>query len=360
VDGGWVSHDGARGYNLYRAPRLNFIPGDVALWRNHLERIYSEEAAEIELWCAHRAQRPSEKLNHALVMGGRQGIGKDTLLEPLRRAVGAWNFGEVTPMQMMGRFNGHLKAVVLRINEVRDRGETDRYGFYNHSKIIIAAPPDTLRIDEKNTKEYRIPNVCGVIITANEKRSLYLPDDDRRHFVAWSELCKDDFDADYWNRLWRWYYQGGLDAVAAHLLAVDLSGYDAKRPPRQTVAFRDIVSLSATPEDADMADALDYLGRPEAVTLSDIMDAALATRRHEFLHYLKNPGNGPKLKFRFEECGYAPVLNPENKAGHWQIGDRRQTIFARTEINHGARVMAARKRAELAGNVVPLKPKKPE
>ena len=76
--------------------------------------------------------------------GRAAGIGKDTILEPLRHAIGPWNFSEVTPVQMMGRFNGFLKAVVLRVNEVRDRGETDRYAFYNHSKIMIAAPPDTL------------------------------------------------------------------------------------------------------------------------------------------------------------------------------------------------------------------------
>ena len=39
----------------------------------------------IRLWMAHRVQRPHEKINHALVLGGDQGIGKDTLLEPVQR-----------------------------------------------------------------------------------------------------------------------------------------------------------------------------------------------------------------------------------------------------------------------------------
>jgi hypothetical protein len=38
-----------------------------------------------------------EKINHALILGGNQGVGKDTLLEPVKRAVGAWNFLEVSP-----------------------------------------------------------------------------------------------------------------------------------------------------------------------------------------------------------------------------------------------------------------------
>ena len=50
--------------------------------------------------------RPEEKINHALVLGGKQGIGKDTLLEPVKRAVGAWNWEEVSPQAMLKRFNG--------------------------------------------------------------------------------------------------------------------------------------------------------------------------------------------------------------------------------------------------------------
>ena len=45
---------------------------------------------------------------------------------------------------------------------------------------------------------------------------------------------KEDFDQDYWNKLWRWYDQGGAEHVAAYLAALDLSGFDAKAPPPKT------------------------------------------------------------------------------------------------------------------------------
>jgi hypothetical protein len=39
----------------------------------------------------------------------------------------------------------------------------------------------------------------GVIITTNHKTDgIYLPADDRRHFVAWSTLVKEAFAPDYW------------------------------------------------------------------------------------------------------------------------------------------------------------------
>ena len=61
-------------------------------------------------------------------------IGKDTLLEPVKRAVGPWNFVEVSPQQVLGRFNGFLKSVILRVSEARDLGEFDRFAFYDHTE----------------------------------------------------------------------------------------------------------------------------------------------------------------------------------------------------------------------------------
>jgi hypothetical protein len=72
------------------------------------------------------------------------------------------------------------------------------------SALHSAAPPDVLRIDEKNLREYVVPNVCGVVVTTNHKTDgIYLPADDRRHFVAWSDLTRDSFNAEYWTRLWQ-------------------------------------------------------------------------------------------------------------------------------------------------------------
>jgi hypothetical protein len=265
VNGGWIEREGSRAFNLYRAPVLKSTPGSADRWVDHVERLYGDDAAHVVQWCAHRVQRPQEKLNHALVLGGKQGIGKDTLLEPVKYAIGAWNFNEVSPQQILGRFNGFLKSVVLRVSEARDLGDFDRFAFYDHMKSITAAPPDVLRIHEKNRQEYAIPNVCGVIITTNHKSDgIYLPADDRRHFVAWSDIDKSAFDGAYWAGLWQWYADGGFDVVAHYLQNLDLSGFNPKASPPQTSAFFEIVNSSRTPEDAEFADALDGLAAAQA------------------------------------------------------------------------------------------------
>src|ERR1700730_7759681 len=187
-DGGWIERMGVTCFNLYRPPTIELgTEAEAGPWLAHVSNVFPDDAEHIIKWLAQRVQRPQEKINHALVLGGNQGIGKDTLLEPVKRAIGPRNFAEVSPTQIMGRFNGFLKSVILRVSEARDLGDVDRFQFYDHMKAYTAAPPDVLRVDEKHLREHAVLNCCGVIITSNHKADgIYLPADDRRHFVAWS------------------------------------------------------------------------------------------------------------------------------------------------------------------------------
>ncbi|WP_338832323.1 primase-helicase family protein [Bradyrhizobium sp. 27S5] len=332
ADGGWVHHIGARSFNLYKAPPLLLPPRpdvDASPWVRHIEYVFPDEAGHIIKWLAHRVQRPEQKINHALVLGGAQGVGKDTLLDPVTHAVGKWNCQEVSPQQVLGRFNGFLKSIILRISEARDLGEADRYAFYDHMKAYTAAPPDVLRVDEKYLREHSILNVCGVIITTNHKADgIFLPADDRRHFVAWSPRTKEDFRPDYWPAIYRWFEGGGRDAVAHYLAKLDLSAWDAKAPPPKTQAFWEIVDASRAPEDAEMADVLDKLGRPHAVTLEQIITKAPT----EFRQWLGDRKSRRRVPHRLDECGYVPVRNPYAKDGLWVIKGRRVAVYACKEM----------------------------
>jgi Family of unknown function (DUF5906) len=344
LDGGWIEHKGASVFNLYRAPDV--LPGDPAKaekWLEHVRFVYPDEADHTIKWLAHRVQRPQEKLNHALVLGGPQSVGKDTLLAPVRYAVGPWNFAEVSPQQVLGRFNGFLKSVILRISEARDLGEQDRFSFYDHTKSLIAAPPDTLRVDEKNTPEYAIPNVAGIIITTNHKTDgLYLSSDDRRHFVAWSPRQKEDerFQNGYWPDLWSYYDSGGLSHVAAYLKSLDISDFDPKAPPPKTAAFWAIVDSNRASEESELADTIDKLGNPTTLTLLKLQGAAAGTPLYEWLTDRKNRRTIP---YRLEQCGYAPVRNPAADSGLWVISGTRQVVYALASLPLRAQIDAARR-----------------
>jgi hypothetical protein len=338
--GGWIDHGGATVFNLYRPPRPpEGNASDISPWLDHLKGLFGEDARHVALWLAHRVQRPGEKINHALVLGGAQGIGKDTILEPVKAAIGPWNFMDISPSHLLGRFNGFVKSVILRISETRDLGEIDRYSFYEHSKVYVAAPPDVLRVDEKNTREHYVPNVCGIIMTTNHKTDgIYLPADDRRHFVAWSDLTRDDFPDGYWRDLYAWYAAGGIANVAAWLRNVDLSSFDAKAPPPKTAAWHDIVAANRAPEDAEMADAIEALGNPPALTLRQLDNA---TRSAAFRDFLTDRRNARQIPHRLEAAGYVAVRNEHTKDGLWKIGGRRQMVYARKDLAIRERIAAA-------------------
>lgn len=212
IEAGWLPCPNASVFNLYQPPQPSLgDPAKARPWINRLEYVYPDNADHIARFFAHRVQKPHEKINHALLLGGFPGIGKDSLLAGLRQAVGSHNFADITPKQIFGtRFNGYLRSVVLRISEAHDLGDNHRNTFYEHLKGITAAPPEMLRVDEKNTPEYYIVNVCGVIITTNHRLgAVYLPAEDRRTYVAWSPRIQADFDPDYWRELWGWYYKEG-------------------------------------------------------------------------------------------------------------------------------------------------------
>ena len=247
-DGGWIERMGVSCFNLYRPPvPQHGNPADVGPWLTHANSVFPDHASHVIEWLAHRVQCPQEKINHALVLGGNQGIGKDTLLEPIKRAIGPWNFAEVSPTQIMGRFNGFLKSVILRVSEARDLGDVDRFQFYDHMKAYTAAPPDVLRVDEKYLREHPVLNCCGVIITSNHKADgIYLPADDRRHFVAWSDLAKEEFTPAYWNGLWERYERGGLWPRRGLFAKLDLTSL-TRNTATKDPSFWDIVNVTARP-----------------------------------------------------------------------------------------------------------------
>jgi phage/plasmid primase-like uncharacterized protein len=341
AEGGWIERDGVSCFNLYRPPIIE--PGnahDVGPWLDHVCKVYGPDADQIIVWLAHRVQRPQEKINHALVFGGKQGIGKDTILEPVKYAVGPWNFVEVSPQHLLGRFNGFVKSVILRISEARDLGDVDRFQFYDHMKTYTAAPPDVLRVDEKNLREYSVFNCCGVIITTNHKTDgIFLRADDRRHFVAWSDLDMESFPPDYWNQLYKWYASGGIAHVAAYLATLDISAFDAKTPPPKTDAFWAIVDASRAPEDAELADVLDRLGNPDATTISRIASEATGG----FQAWMMDRKNRRLIPHRMEQCGYVPIRNDTNSQGFWIINGARQVIYAKSTLSLRDQFQAARR-----------------
>jgi len=353
LEGGLKPLEGAAIFNMYQPPVLT-AAGDATKagpWLELVEHVYPEHAKHIICFLAHRIQRPAEKINHALVLTGTPGIGKDTMLEPLKYGVGPWNFKEVSPQDITSNNNDFMKSVMLRISEARDLGEINKFKLYETMKTILAAPPDMVRVNVKYVPQFYVVNVTAAIITTNyQNDGLYLPATDRRHYVCGTEATKDDFDPDYWTGLWRWYQAGGFAHVVAYLAGLDISDFDPKAPPAKTPAFWRMVDGSVAHEVPELWDAIDKLGTrnadgstvpPAAITLDMVRD--VASRGDSGLYmWLQNKSNSKLIYHRMEACGYTPTRNASREDGFWLIGGERKVVYGRMDVELPERVAAAR------------------
>jgi hypothetical protein len=339
VDGGYIEKPGATTFNFYRPPP-DIKLGDASQatrWVEHWKLLYPNEADHIIAWLACRVQRPGDKINHALVLGGAPKIGKDTLLEAVARTVGEWNFLNIKLNHLVGKNNNFLKTVIVRLSEVRDTGDqgpVDLYRLNDHMKDVLATPPNTIRINEKYINEYYVLNRVGMVITTNYRDALNLPPDDRRHYVAFSERRGEQFPAEFWNDFWGWYEDDGFAHVAALLYQHDLSGFDPKAEPPKTEAFWYMVTACRGPAYGELADAIDALGNPRVLTLDDLMVVAPS------LEWLRDTNKRKFASYRLSDCQYIAVRNPDAKDKLWKINGRRKTIFVHQDVPPHQRIDA--------------------
>jgi hypothetical protein len=339
--GGWTEKRGAIVLNTYQPPVIarGGDPQAAGLWLDLAGDLFGNWADHLIDYMAFKVQHPDRKPNHGITLGsGAQGIGKDTLLEGWRYAIGPHNWQDSSPSKMTSsNFNGYLESVVFRVNEVHDLGDQTRVQFYDRMKDAMASPPTTLRIDKKYIPDYLIPNICGVVMTTNHKTDgLYLPESDRRNFVVWCDLKPSDFPENYCTRMWDWYKKdNGFAHVAALLQTWDLSKFDAEAPPPKTEVFYEIVTANKTPNEAEIADVLDELGMradgsivwPDVIVSEQLRNAAAAKGT-----FLRQRKQRRRIPIYMESAGYVPVRNGSAKDGLWKIGGKRQVVYARDNL----------------------------
>jgi hypothetical protein len=339
---GWKEHKGGHCLNSYKPPTIKHgDPRKAGPWLKLVRKLYHGGANRIVKYMAFKVQNPGKKINHALFLGGAPGIGKDSLLQPLVHAVGPWNFKEVKPSDLFETFNPFVKAVFLRISEAHDLGEVSRYQFYERIKTYTATPPDVIPCNDKYIRKCNVVNVMGVIITSNHKTDgIFLPADDRRHDVHWSECKREDFEPGYWDELWAWYENGGFEHVAAYLATLDISDFNPKAPPPKTPAFWAIVDANQAPEEGELADVIDLMGNPEALTLASLIGNA--SGNGGLAELLKDSKTRRNIPHRLKSCGYEQFRNPDAKDGYWKIGGKRHAVYVREELTVKERMEAVR------------------
>jgi hypothetical protein len=232
-----VARDGEVYGNRWRDARPAPAGGDISPWLDHC-RALVPDARELEhLWdvMAYKVQHPEVKINHAVLHGGDQGSGKDTLWAPFIYAVCGKhlkNRGLLDNDTLGSQWGYQLESEILIINELKEPDARERRALANKLKPIIAAPPEMLPINRKGLHPYMMLNRMFVLAFSNDPVPISLDSQDRRWFCVWSHAPKMAPEAA--QAMWAWYKAGGFDAIAGWLHARDVSAFNPAGSPMMT------------------------------------------------------------------------------------------------------------------------------
>lgn len=268
-----IERGAGRFLNVYEPPTEQPIEGDIEPFLKLATYLVPDNDVREHLldWMAFVIQRPDLKPNWHPLLGGIEGIGKDALFAPLRRALGAHNVVTIGPHDLDNQFNdqiAHRKLGVL--NEMlafRDRR------LENTLKQYAAAPPEELSINPKGAARYTVPNVIALVAMTNYRsRGMTLSQNDRRWMPYWSPA--KPLPEDYYRELWQ-YLEGDGGLYVWHWLANrDLSGFNAKGRAPDTEYKRELIEVSEDPHRAKLRDAIEEEAWPfnhDLVTMDSVL-----------------------------------------------------------------------------------------
>jgi Family of unknown function (DUF5906)/Bifunctional DNA primase/polymerase, N-terminal len=186
-------------------------------------------------------QYPGVKIGHAIVLVGAQGTGKDSLLRPLFEAVGVHNVASIDTNTLFGQWTYYLCHQMVYVQEIRTNGRRD---IYNQIKPYITGQATRLAVNEKNRRQFFVPNIQNWVVTSNYDNAITLEDDDRRFWVH-RVLNDDDVPPDaYFTKLHEWFGAGGTEKVYGWLLQRDVSRFNPMARPPMTAAKRTMLEAS--------------------------------------------------------------------------------------------------------------------
>ncbi len=246
---------------------------DVSLWLDHAEHIIQspKELNHLLDWMAFTLQNQDIKINHAILLAGKQRIGKDTLFQPLIHGIGRHNTVEPEASELKEKYTDFLfdKKLVI-FQEVMNY---EKAGIENKLKPILASPPYEIRIRGFGSGFFEQPNIVHVIFMSNHRNALKVSSGER-YFAVWSKA--ERLTDEYYKALYTWLNkEDGLGLVVRWLLNRDVSNFEPKSAAPQTDYVNEIQELGKTALEMEAEERIEGLLPPfesDIIRLIDCID----------------------------------------------------------------------------------------
>lgn len=177
-------------------------------------------------YLAHALQRPWEKPGVMVILLSGQGTGKGTLSKILQKIWSATFLKINRIKQVVGDFNGSLeRAFIVFLDEALFAGDRS-----SSDALKSLVTENTISINEKHQPARQITSYHRFFSATNADHFKATDRDDRRDFVLRvSEHRKGDHA--FWDALNAEIENGGVEAFAHDLMALDLTGFNVRAKP---------------------------------------------------------------------------------------------------------------------------------
>ena len=193
-------------YNLWKPFRAELfdeetVPHDHQLLLDHIKVLCDNEQTVYDVlikWIAHMVQYPERKPGICPVLISKQGAGKGTFINMLRKMLGYTKVFETTTpdRDVWGQFNGlMISGFLVNLNELGKKEQLNAQG-----KIKALITDETLTVNQKGIQAFPIKSFHRLIVTTNKEEPVNVASDDRRFFVIRASDEKVG-DKDYFNKL---------------------------------------------------------------------------------------------------------------------------------------------------------------
>ncbi len=232
------NQDVAGAYNLWRGFQVTPKKGDWSRFREHLldnvcggdESLYRTVFG----WWANLFQNPDKKVGTALVLRGKQGVGKSIIGVFFGHLIGRAHYRPVADQRFLtGQFNAHMMGcLLLQADEAIWAGDKKAEGSLKN--LITAA---RIPVEFKGKEVIWIENHVLVFITTNSHWAVPAGMEERR-FITLDVGEEKIQDHEYFSAMVEQFENSGAEALMYDLLKFDLDSVDLRAIPK-TDALRD-------------------------------------------------------------------------------------------------------------------------
>lgn len=248
-EGQVFERDGDNHLNLWVPSGLVAQQGSIDWLVDHLMFIFGGDKRAVRhmlSWLAFLVQRPGERVEHALLVAGGQGIGKSILGTMATWLVGKDNTTVVNNTTLASNYNDWLEGTQLAV--VQEFKASGKMNMMNELKDPIDG--EWVRVEAKYRQGYMCRNHANFMLFSNFEDAAHLDPDDRRFWVYATRVTKRDDE--YYGRLWRKVGKKsageGMPALLHFLQRLDLSEFDRVRRNPPATASKAAMIASSRPE----------------------------------------------------------------------------------------------------------------